>query len=336
MIKKGRGMSAVMHPTGFKGGGDPDQATLRLKADGTIDLMVGAVDYGQGAKTVLQQFAAEALDVPLENITVQNNSTDTMPFSTDTAASRITFIAGNAVIKAAEDFKRKIIELASTMLDVPSNQLSVGGGRVYRTHNPEVYLEFSAIGTASSWGGGYVIGNGSYLHSPGQPIDPDTGAIEFSAAMAYAACVVDVEVDTETGIVDIKKIYGAYEMGTCVNPLLAEGQIEGGTMMGVGMAMTEDLYPYYPRVDIEPDNFTDYIIPTAMDTPELINRIVEMPDKNGPYGAKGFGEMTSNPQPPAIINAIHDAIGVWIYDLPATPDKVLTALEGLGVGGKEK
>ena len=107
MIKKGRGMSAVIHPTGFKGGGDPDQATLRLKVDGTVDLMVGAVDYGEGSKTVLRQFAAEALDVPPDNITVQNISTDTMPFSTDTAASRLTFIAGNAVLRAADDFKRK-------------------------------------------------------------------------------------------------------------------------------------------------------------------------------------------------------------------------------------
>lgn len=329
MIKKGRGMSAVMHPTGFKGGGDPDQATLRLKADGTIDLMVGAVDYGQGANTVLPQFAAEALDVPIDSITFQNNSTDTMPFSTDTAASRVTFVAGNAVLKAAEDFKVKIKDFASSMLNIPADELSVGGGKVFKTDDPKKKLEFSEIGLASTWGGGFVVGNGAYLHTTGQPIDPDTGAIEFCAAMAYASCVVDLEVDTETGIVDIKKIYGGYEMGTCINPLLAEGQIDGGTSMGIGMTMTEDLYPYYPKIDMEPDNFTDYIIPTSMDMPELISQIVEMPDANGPYGAKGFAEMTTNPQPPAIINAIHDAIGVWINDLPITPEKVLAALDGL-------
>ena len=182
------------------------------------------------------------------------------------------------------------------------------------------------MGAASSWGGGYVVGNGSYLHSPGQPIDPDTGAIEFAAAMSYAVCVVDLEVDTDTGIVDIKKIYSSYEAGTCVNPLLAEGQVYGGATMGIGMAMTEDLYPYYPRIDVEPANFTDYIIPTALDIPEFESVFVEVPDPNGPYGAKGLGEMTSNPPPPAIINAIHDAVGVWINDLPATPDKILAAL----------
>lgn len=327
MIKKGRGMSAVMHPTGFKGGGDPDQATLRLKADGTIDLMVGAVDYGQGGKTVLRQFAAEALDIPLDSITLQNNSTDSMPFSTDTAASRVTFIAGNAVLKAAGDFKKKITEFSSSLLGVPVNELTVGEGKVYKKTDPGISIGFNEIGVASNWGGGFIVGNGAYLHSPGQPIDPDTGSIEFAASMAYAVCVVDLEVDTETGYVEIKEIYGSYEMGTCVNPLLAEGQIDGGTVMGIGMALTEDLYPYYPRVDIEPDNFSDYIIPTAMDTPKIISEIIEMPDINGPYGAKGFGEMTSNPQAPAIINAIHDAIGIWICDLPATPDKILAALE---------
>lgn len=326
MIKKGRGMSAVIHPTGFKGGGDPDQATLRLKVDGTVDLMTGAVDYGEGAKTVLRQFAAEALDLPLDKITVQNISTDTMPFSTDTAASRVTFIAGNAVLRAADDFKKKITELASGILGVPAVELSVGEGKVYKTGDPGVSVDFGSLGAAASWGGGYVVGNGSYLHSPGQPIDPDTGAIEFSAAMSYAVCVVDVEVDTDTGVVDIKKIYSAYEVGTCINPLLTEGQIYGGTSMGIGMAMTEDLYPYYPKIDIEPANFTDYIIPTAMDMPEMESVIVEIPDPRGPYGAKGLGEMTSNPPPPAIINAIHDATGVWINDLPATPDKVLAAL----------
>ena len=119
MIKKGRGISAVMHPTGFKGGGDPDQATIRLKADGSIDLLVGAVDYGQGAKTVLRQFAAEALDVPIEKIVIHNSRTDNMPFSTDTAASRVTFIAGNAVLDAAGDFKESVLNFASDMLNIP-------------------------------------------------------------------------------------------------------------------------------------------------------------------------------------------------------------------------
>lgn len=327
MIKKGRGISAVMHPTGFKGGGDPDQATIRLKADGSIDLLVGAVDYGQGAKTVLRQFAAEALNVPIELIAIHNKSTDSMPFSTDTAASRVTFIAGNAVINAAYDFKKKVADFASALLEVPVEELIVDGEKIYKKDDTNITTDFATIGAASNWGGGYVAGNGAYLHCPGQPTDPETGAVDFAAAMAYAACIVDVEVDTETGYVDIKKVTSAYEVGTCVNPMLTEGQIDGGTMMGIGMAMSEDLFPKYPGIDMSVDNFTDYIIPTSADIPEMKSVIVEMPDINGPYGAKGFGEMSSNPQPPAIVNAIYDAVGVRINDLPATPEKVLAAIE---------
>lgn len=327
MIKKGRGISAVMHPTGFKGGGDPDQATIRLKADGSIDLLVGAVDYGQGAKTVLRQFAAEALDVPLDKIVIHNSRTDNMPFSTDTAASRVTFIAGNAVLDAARNFRESVLDYAAAMLELPKETLLLKGDKVYKTGEDEPVTDFATLGAASNWGGGYVVGNGAYLHCPGQPTDPDTGAVDFAAAMAYAVCIVDVEVDTETGYVDIKKVTQAYEVGTCVNPMLAEGQIDGGTMMGIGMAMHEDLFPNYPNLEMSVDNFTDYIIPTSADVPELDSVIIEMPDINGPYGAKGFGEMSSNPQPPAIVNAIYDAVGVRIDDLPATPEKVLAAIE---------
>lgn len=327
MIKKGRGISAVMHPTGFKGGGDPDQATIRLKADGSIDLLVGAVDYGQGAKTVLRQFAAEALDVQLDKIVIHNSRTDNMPFSTDTAASRVTFIAGNAVLDAARNFRESVLDYAAAMLELPKETLLLKGDKVYKTGEDEPVTDFATLGAASNWGGGYVVGNGAYLHCPGQPTDPDTGAVDFAAAMAYAVCIVDVEVDMETGYVDIKKVTQAYEVGTCVNPMLAEGQIDGGTMMGIGMAMHEDLFPNYPNLEMSVDNFTDYIIPTSADVPELDSVIIEMPDINGPYGAKGFGEMSSNPQPPAIVNAIYDAVGVRIDDLPATPEKVLAAIE---------
>lgn len=327
MIKKGRGISAVMHPTGFKGGGDPDQAIIRLKADGSIDLLVGAVDYGQGAKTVLRQFAAEALNVPIDMIVIHNSRTDNMPFSTDTAASRVTFIAGNAVLDAARKFKESVLDYASEMLGVPKEELTLEADKVYKNGEKEPVTDFATLGAASNWGGGFIVGNGAYLHCPGQPTDPETGAVDFAAAMAYAVCIVDVEVDDETGYVDIKKVTQAYEVGTCVNPLLTEGQIDGGTMMGIGMAMSEDLYPKYPGIEMSVDNFTDYIIPTAADVPVMENVIVEMPDINGPYGAKGFGEMSSNPQPPAIINAIYDAVGVRINDLPATPEKVLAAIE---------
>jgi len=329
MIKKGRGIAAVMHPTGFKGGGDPDQATIKIKADGSLDVLVGAVDYGQGAKTVMRQIAAEALNVPIEMINLVNKGTDVTPFSTDTAASRVTFICGNAVIAAAKDFQKKAIEFAAGLLGTSADELEIDGDKIFKKDDPEVATDFAAIGGASNWGGAFVVGNGAYIASPPQPTDPETGACEFAAAMAYAVCIVDVEVDTETGIVDIKDMYQAYEIGTCINPMLAEGQIDGGSVMGIGMAMSEDLYPQYPSIDMSVDNFTDYIIPTSADIPNFNTSIVEMPDINGPFGAKGFGEMSSNPQPPAIANAIYNACGVRVDALPITPEKVLAAIEAL-------
>lgn len=330
MIKKGRGISAVMHPTGFKGGGDPDQCIIKIKPDGTLDVIIGAVDYGQGAKTVIRQIAAEALDMPLEKINLINKGTDVTPFCTDTAASRVTFICGNAVIAAANDLKEKAIAFAADLLSVPTDDLEIEGGKIFKKNDPSVATDFTTIGLASNWGGAFVIGTGSYIASPPQPTDLETGACEFAAAMAYAVCIVDVEVDTETGYVDITDIIQAYEIGTCINPLLAEGQIDGGTMMGVGMAMSEDLYPEYPSIDMSIDNFTDYIIPTSADLPNLKTEIIAMPDRNGPFGAKGFGEMSSNPQPPAIVNAIYDAVGVRINALPVTPEKILSGIEALG------
>lgn len=329
MIKKGRGLASVIHPTGFKGGGDPDQATIRMKSDGTFDLMVGAVEKGQGARTVLRQIASDALDVPIDNITIHNHDTDTMPFSTDTAASRITFITGNAILKAAEDLNEKIRGFAAPQLGVAPEEI-VLSRMVAKTKDGEKSLDYAAIGTMSNWGGAFLVGNGAYLVSPGQNCDPVTGEIEFSAAMAYATCLAEVEVDTETGVVNVTKLYSTYEIGKCINPLMSEGQIDGGSIMGVGMALMEDLFPYYPSLDCEPSSFTDYIIPTACDIPEMKYSILEMADPRGPYGAKGFGEMTTNPQPPAIANAIHDAIGVWICDLPITPERILDALEEQG------
>jgi len=136
-------------------------------------------------------------------------------------------------------------------------------------------------------------------------------------------------VDTETGEVKVLKLVSAYDCGKAINPMLVEGQIDGGAAGGLGSALMEELHPYYPTLDHHPTGFFSYMIPTAKDVPDLDAVIVEMGSRTGPYGAKGIGEMTANSQAPAIINAIHDAIGVWMTDLPATSEKVLRALEGL-------
>ncbi len=324
MIRKGRGIAFINHPTGTKGCGDPDQASIKIKGDGTLDLILGVVDYGQGAKTVMRQIAADALDVPVENIAVHNRGTDVVPMSTSTGGSRVTFTTGNAVIKACKDFKKSVLGFAAGKLSIPEEELSLDGTDIY--HGKEVVMNYQQVGAMSNMGGEFVMGKAGYYFCPAQPTDPDTGESNYAAAMGYAGCVADVSVDTETGYVTIDKLTEVFEAGTIINPLLAEGQAYGGTGFAVGMALMEDLYPNFPETTMTADNFTDYIIPTTMDMPDVELGFVEMADENGPFGAKGLGEMTGSPQPPAIINAIYDAVGVRIDKLPATPEKILRAL----------
>jgi len=157
--------------------------------------------------------------------------------------------------------------------------------------------------------------------------DPDTGECDPHAAISYAACVVDVEVDDETGQVTVLRMVQAYDVGRAINPTLVEGQIEGGAMMGLGLGLLEESYPYYPSPEHRGGEFGAYLGPALQDLPELDNVIIENPSEDGPFGAKAIGEMANNAQPPAIADAIHDAVGVWVTEAPATPHKVLKALQ---------
>ncbi len=330
MKKRGIGIAVYCHPTGAKGGGDPSQAMMRLKLDGTVDLLVGSVDLGQGSNTVLRQIAAETLGVPLENITVTNHDTDTGPLCMGTGASRVTFMDGNAVIAAAEDLKRQIREWSTERFEVAADDLEVADNKVSVRGNPQAFMTFAEVGNEMNWKGSFPVGKGSYC-PPAQTLDPETGHMTQIAAIAYAACVAEVEVDIGTGVVEVKKLAQAYEIGTALNPLLVKAQIDGGTMQGLGFTLTEDLGPNYPSLKFAPSNFLDYLIPTTADVPEMTYTTVSLPSRGeGPFGAKGFAEMCSFPPIAAIIGAIHDAVGIWIHDYPATPERVLRALGAAG------
>ncbi len=327
MKKRGTGISCNTHPSGLKGGGDPSQAQIRLKPDGTLDLLVGAVDIGQGSKTILRQIAADELGVPLESITVNNFDTDIGPMCTGTFASRVTFMDGNAVIRAAADFKKKIKEWAAGTLEVTPDDIEMADNKVFVKGSPGNAKTMAEVGAAVNWGGQFIVGTGAFFPGAGQAFDPETGKMTAIASLAFGACVAEVEVDTETGVVEVLKLVQVYEIGKAINPLLCRGQINGGAMMGIGFALTEDFAPYYPSMKNATGSLADYIITTAADMPrELVWEIVEVPHPTGPRGAKGFSEMTASAAPPAILSAIHNAIGVWITDYPATPERVLKAL----------
>jgi CO/xanthine dehydrogenase Mo-binding subunit len=330
MKKRGLGIAAACYPTGVAGGGDLSQALVKVQPDGTVDLIIGAVDVGQGSTTVLAQMAAEELGIRYEQVHVVNQDTDANPISFGTFASRVTFFDGNAVVAAAKEAKSILFELAAKDLKASPENLEVMEGMIFIREDPENSVSMADVARKAIFGSGKpIVGQGYYTRPQSRP-DPETGSVNSFSTMAWAATMAEVEVDTETGEVKVLKLVSSYDIGKAINPLLVEGQIEGGIVMGIGDALMEHLYPYYPSLEWQPETFGDYVIPTAVDVPELEQEVLECPSTNGPYGAKGFGEMTANLPSPAIVNAIYDAVGVWIDDLPATPERVLRALEKKG------
>jgi CO/xanthine dehydrogenase Mo-binding subunit len=334
MAKKiGKGIAAVWYSTGMSGGGDPSQAVVKMRPDGSVDVIIGCVDIGQGARSVMRQIAAEELGVSIEKVNVTLVDSDSSPLDTGTFASRVTHQMGNAVIRAAHEARQVMFEVAAGQLGVEPEQLVAENDMIVVRNFPEQAIPIADVAGHATWVERKLIaGRGAYGW-PVAAVDPETGEGEPLHSMAYGATVAEVEVDTETGWVRVLKLVSAYDCGKAINPMLVEGQIDGGAAMGLGSALLEELHPYYPTLDHYPTGFFAYMVPTAKDVPELDAVVVEMNSETGPYGAKGIGEMTANSQAPAIINAIHDAIGVWITDLPATPEKVLRAIEEQ-LGGK--
>jgi CO/xanthine dehydrogenase Mo-binding subunit len=330
--KRGVGIAAIWYSTGMSGGGDPSQAIVKMQPDGSVDVLIGTVDIGQGVRTIVRQIAAQELGVPIEKVNVTLVDTDTSPLDTGTFASRTTHQTGNAVLRAAGEARQVMFEVAARQLGCQPDELIAENGTIVVRDFPEQAIPIADVASHATWAERVLIAGRGVFGWPVAEVDPLTGKGEPLHAMAYGTTIAEVEVDTETGVVRVLKMVSAYDCGKAINPLLAEGQIDGGAAMGLGSALLEELHPYYPTLDHYPTGFFSYMVPTAKDVPPLESVIVEVNSHTGPYGAKGIGEMTANSQAPAIINAIYDAIGVWIMDVPATPEKVLRALEEQAAG----
>jgi len=180
-----------------------------------------------------------------------------------------------------------------------------------------------------------ISGRGIFM-KPKSTVDPETGACDPDSTEAHATTVADVEVDSETGEVTVLRLASAYEVGRQVNPAMVEGQIIGGAVMGMAHTLMESVFPYYPALDHHTRSFADYLIPTALDLPEIQSVVLEYPSSNGPYGVKGVGEMTANSPIPAIVNAIYDATGVRVDHLPVRPEDILRGLDALAAAGTKE
>ncbi len=301
-----------------------------MKPDGRIDVFSGTSDIGNGAKTIQSQIVAETIGVPYDWVTFDNSNTDSSPVCTGTFASRATFVAGNAVLKAAADVKQKILDIAGKEMEISPEDLEIADGEVVVKGAPTEKMGVADVAAAATWTHGVLMtGTGAQLNPFAEITDPETGVVSGPphAAISYAACAAEVEVDDKTGDVRVLRLIQAYDVGTAINPSLVEGQIEGGALMGLGLGVLENSYPYYPSPDHRGSSIGSYYMPSAEDMPEFETIIIENPSADGPYGAKGIGEMANNGQPGAIAAAVHDAIGVWVTELPITPELVLKALE---------
>ncbi len=328
---RGTGIAAVNYPTGMNLGGDPSQALIHATTSGSFVVSLSATDLGQGLRTVISQIAAEALGVEFDQIVIDTADTDTGPHDMGTFASRATHRVGNAVIAAAIEARRSLLEVAAEELEAAVDDLEIDGhGNVMVRGAPARAVKVADIASLAQFKYGRTIaGRGSYMKAK-SPVDPETGAMDPDSTEAHACTVAEVEVDTDTGMVTVLSIRSAYEVGRQVNPALVQAQISGGAWMGMSHALFETTQPYYPSPEHAARDFSTYLMPGPMEVPDIESVVLEMPSSNGPYGVKGIGEMTANSPIPAIVNAIYHATGVRIDELPVTPEKILRGLEARG------
>jgi CO/xanthine dehydrogenase Mo-binding subunit len=330
-IHKGRGFSAINYPIGMNLGGDPSQALVHANPDGKFTVALSAIDLGQGMKSVTRQIAAETLGVPIEDVYVDTADSDTGPHDMGSFASRGTHRMGNAVIRASEEARQVMLDAAAEELEVDAGDLVTDGrGNIHVKGAPSRSITTMAASQAAQFKQGRTIAGRGIFLIPLSDVDPDTGEMTPVSTFAHAAMLVEVEVDDETGEVAVTDMQSAYEVGRALNPRLVEQQLRGGAWMGMSHAAWETTEPYYPDRAHGPVDFNEYIMPGPGDLAPHHISVLERPAADGPYGGKGPGEMCANPVLPAVVNAIYDAVGVRIDELPATPEKVLRGLQAQG------
>ena len=307
-------------------------AIIRMNEDGTFFLMTSGHDIGQGSDTALTQIAAEVLCCDPSKLTIRTGDTDHTPYEWQTVASRITYCAGNAIKLAAEDLKEKLLDLAQIKLGYIKRELYLEDGWIINRNHPESRMPMSdlALGLAFEDGSGYggpAIGVGTFTLPNNINYDPATGYSPKPAAFwTTAVAGAEVEVDTETGIIEVKKMVESCDPGHIVNPELYKAQVEGGMMQALGTVLFEELKLKDGKVLNK--SFVDYKIPTIDNAPEtFIAMGVEHPEETGPYGARGIGEPAMVPGAPAIANAIYNATGCRFTEMPITPERMLKALQ---------
>ena len=307
--------------------------SVQIKVDrgGGVTVACGEADIGQGSDSVLAYTVAEVLGVEVKDIQLVVADTDLTPIDLGSYSSRVTFMMGNAAIDAAQKVKRLILEAAAEKLQLPVEALAARDNRIYCSDDERIGMSFAEAVQLAEARHGALGAMGSY--TPPRLAGKFKGSgVGPSPAYSYSACVVQVDVDPETGEVKVEKVWIAHDCGRAINPLLVIGQTEGSVYMGLGEALMEE--QEFRRRQHKLPSMLDYKSPTMLEMPEVETILVERTDPEGPFGAKEAGQGPLLPVPPALANAVYDAVGVRIDEIPITPDKVLKAL-ALKAEGKE-
>ncbi len=303
---RGRGVA-----TGFWGNNSgPASAVAVVNSDGTVSLTEGSPDIG-GSRVAMAQHVAEVLNLPVDDIKPQVGDTDSIGFTSNTGGSSATFKSGWACYNAAQSVKQQMIERAAKIWEIPDEDVEYKEAVLQHKSDPELKLTFKQIAARMIPTGGPIVGSAG-VNPPGP-------------GPSIAVHLVDVEVDPETGKVDILRYTAVQDAGKAIHPAYVEGQIQGGAVQGIGWALNEE-YVYNDSGEMLNKSFLDYRMPTTLDLPMIDTVIVEVANPNHPYGVRGVGEVPIVPPMAAISNAIYDAVGVRMNDLPMSPDKVLEAL----------
>lgn len=326
----GVGMSSAIHVSGNRAVYpffDGSAAYVRINSHGGIDLLSGEAEIGQGSNTVFAQIVAETFGLPVQDIRIVPLDTDHSPYALGTFASRVSTLGGNAVLLAAHDARRQLLEFAAAKMETAPENLQCSGGRIFVGGAPDqgMNLKEAARLFSHSRGGASILGTGNFV-VPSHVTSPDPSKYgNISMAYSFAVQFAEVKVDPGSGKLEILRFLSVHDSGTILNPLLAEGQVEGGVVQGMGYGLLEEIVRTQGRV--MNDNFTDYRIPTISDVPSIESVFIEIPDPFGPFGAKGLGEITQVGVAPAIANAIYDAAGIRLKELPMTSERIFQLLQ---------
>ena len=315
--RRGMGVAGMWYGCGNTSLSNPSTIRMGLKPDGRVALHQGAVDIGQGSNTVIPQIAAQALGAPLDMFDLVSADTDLTPDCGKTSASRQTFVTGKAAELAGRALRAEILRCANAGPDAVV--VFAPGVVAVRDGAREQTLDLAGFAPDAH---GYALCVEETFDPPTSPLDAD-GQGEPYAVYGFGAHLAEIEIDLDLGTVKVLRLATAHDVGKAINPTLIEGQIEGGALQGLGLALMEEFIPG------KGENLHDYLIPTIGDRPEMEHILIEDASPVGPYGAKGIGEQALIPTAPAIFNAIHDACGLRVTRAPATPDRIRAGLQAL-------